>query len=152
MITYTAGYKYQLRMNYLCKIEAHPTEVVNTQFLTLSPDGTLQIAAGYAWDGPSGPTIDTMNFMEGSLVHDALYQLMRYGLLEQKWRKAADLELYNICIKYGMSRIRAWWVYKGVRWGAGAAANPKSRKPLQFTQDPETKTAPETSDSPEDSD
>ena len=45
--------------------------------MSLNESGCLQIAAGYAWDGASGPTIDTRNSMIASLVHDALYQLIR---------------------------------------------------------------------------
>ena len=41
--------------------------------------------------GASGPTLDTDDTMElDSLVHDALYQLMREGCLPQSARKAAD--------------------------------------------------------------
>ncbi len=63
------------------------------------------------WDGPSGLTIDTPNFMRGSLVHDTLYQLLRNELIEQKWRDEADEELRRICREDGMSKICANWVY-----------------------------------------
>ena len=70
----------------------------------------------YAWDGPSGPTFDTKTFMRGSLVHDVYYQLMREGHLDRKkWRKYADEELRRICLEDGMSKFRAWYVYKTIR-------------------------------------
>ena len=79
-------------------------------------DATLDINKGYAWDGPRGPTIDTKTNMRASLVHDALYQLMREGLLPQHYRKAADKELYRIMIEDGACKWRAWYYYMGVRW------------------------------------
>ena len=41
------------------------------------PITTLYISKGYSWDGPSGPAIDTPDWIKASLVHDALYQLIR---------------------------------------------------------------------------
>ena len=49
-----------------------------------------------AGDGPSGPAIDTKNFMRASLVHDALYQLMRLGTLDKSRRQYADRLLQTI--------------------------------------------------------
>ena len=91
-------------------------------------EGSLTVYAEYAWDGPSGPTIDTANFMRGSLVHDALYQLMRRGLLPQSEREGADKAIRDLCIEDGMSRVRAWWVYQSLRLGGGAAAKPRGRQ------------------------
>jgi hypothetical protein len=68
--------------------------------------------------------------MRGSLVHDALYQLLRNELLEPKWREETDRELVRICREDGMSRIRAWWVYRSVRLGGEPAAAPESRKKI----------------------
>ena len=126
-ITYRAGYKYQLAQTYTCVIEIRPDAFIRTPFIRLDVDGTLSIIEGYAWDGASGPAIDTANFMRGSLVHDALYQLIRGKQLEAAThRKAADLILQRICMEDGMSSLRAWWVYQGVRFGGGpAASNPE---------------------------
>lgn len=112
---YRAGYKYQLATDYSVQTSLRPSKNISHGFITLTRSGLLTIKAGYAWDGPSGPTIDTKNFMRGSLVHDALYQLMREGLLDLGWRETADQELRRICLEDGMSDIRAWWVYRGVR-------------------------------------
>jgi len=62
--------------------------------------------------------------MQGSLVHDALYQLMREGVIPQHQRKRADEILREICIADGMSRIRGWWVYQAVRIGGDSSARP----------------------------
>jgi len=130
-ITYKAGYKYQLKEDYIDTIDIKPGEAIDTEYIALGLDGTLTIRDGYAWDGPSGPTIDTLNFMRGSLVHDALYQLMRERHLDREmYREAADRLLQNICREDGMSELRAWWVYHGVRLGGDPAADPAHDKPL----------------------
>lgn len=118
-------YKYTLFADY-----QHQTELSVVQPVQIPPviflgtNGLLTIKKGYAWDGPSGPTIDTPNFMRGSLVHDVLYQLMREELIPQDQREYADNLLRNICLEDGMSKIRAWWVYQGVRIGGASSAEP----------------------------
>ena len=129
-IRYRSGYKYQLVEEYTVSVEIHPNARIDTDYIALDPDGLLTIKNGYAWDGPSGPTFDTKNFMRGSLVHDALYQLMREEFLPASCREQADLELHRICREDGMSKFRAWYVLLGVRKGAGFAASPESRKPV----------------------
>ena len=121
-ILYRGGYKYQLVETYQVVIAIKPDQPVLHDYIRLDTDGTLTIRAGYAWDGPSGPTFDTRNFMRGSLVHDALYQLMRCRLLPLDQREPSDAVLRALCLEDGMSAIRAWWVYQGVRLGGGQAA------------------------------
>ena len=117
-IKYKSGYKYQLVEKYQVKISLAPADNIKTDFIELRTEGILIIKKGYAWDGPSGPNIDTPNFMRGSLVHDALYQLLRNELIKGKWRDEADEELRRIYRKDGMSKIYARWVYIAVRkWG-----------------------------------
>jgi hypothetical protein len=126
------SYKYQLMDRYVHDTQWALPKGLETggKWVTLSKTGRLTIKKGYAWDGPSGPTIDTPNFMRGSLVHDALYQLMREKLLKQNKRKPADVLLWMICLKDGMSRPRADYVYHAVRtFGGGSARPPK--KPRQ---------------------
>lgn len=132
-IHYQSGYKYQLKVKLVVQTTIHPeAEASIGRFVELGVDGMLEIATGYAWDGPSGPTADTKNFMRGSLVHDALYQLMREEQLDKaRWRRSADEELVRICREDGMSRIRAWWVLKAVRWFADGAASPGSARPVK---------------------
>ena len=120
-IKYKGGYKYQLVESVSLLTCIKPGEDILTKYIDLHYDGHLIIRDGYCWDGPSGPTIDTKNFMRGSLIHDALYGLMRQGKLLRSRRKDADLLLKQICLEDGMSRLRAWWVYKGVRLGAAPA-------------------------------
>ena len=119
------GYKYALMEPYRYETGWRLGEPCKTQLLSLSVIGELEIAESYCWDGPSGITIDTANFMRGSLVHDALYQLMREGQLPASKREDADKILHDICIADGMSGFRAWYVYHSVRAFGEAAIKPK---------------------------
>lgn len=124
-IIYKSGYKYQLCEQYKVSISILPLSDIVTEYINLYRDGTLIIKNGYAWDGPSGPTVDTRSFMRGSLVHDALYQLMREGFLDHKtYRDRADLELKKICLEDGMGWLRAEYVYRAVKAVANVYADP----------------------------
>ena len=125
---YCKGFKYQLKKQHIEHVKIYPKKTIKTSFITLTPEGILTIRAGYAWDGPSGPSIDTDSFMTASLVHDALYELFRKKLLNIKWRERADKELRRICIRSGMWRWRAWYVYKIVRRFAEKAATKPPRE------------------------
>ena len=130
-ISYKSGYKYQIKDDYIDVIDFKPDKPISTEYIVLDLDGAIKLKNGYAWDGPSGPTIDTLNFMRGSLIHDALYQLMRERYLDKdKYRKPADKLLQSICREDGMSSLRAWLVYLGVRIGGDPSADPASDKPV----------------------
>jgi hypothetical protein len=134
------SYKYQVMEDYTIKIDLKPIQAIRrelTRFLSLFPNGVLSIKKYYAWDGPSGPTIDTKDFIRGSLVHDALYQLMRESVLDYKvHRQRADEILRELCLEDGMCKFRAWYVYQAVHLFAERGAHPK--KP----QKPDTISAP----------
>ncbi len=125
-------YKYNLHSDFEFDADIQVNEDADIQvnedkdgeLLSITKSGKLVIKKGYSWDGPSGPTIDTKNFMQGSLVHDALYQLMREGVIAQHQRKRADEILREICIADKMSKLRAWYVYKAVRIGGASSAKP----------------------------
>ena len=130
-IFYKSGYKYQLEDDYSVFLGFFPLKAISDSYITFSTIGVLKIKSGYAWDGPSGPTIDTKNFMRGSLVHDALYQLMREKYLDHvTYRESADRALQTICKEDGMSSIRAWYVYHSVRLFGDPSANPDNEKPV----------------------
>jgi len=129
-ITYNGGYKYQLKETYSILIDIVPSSSIDTEYIGLDVNGNLRISKGYAWDGPSGPTIDTLTFMRGSLVHDALYQLMREEKLNHdKHREPADRILQKMCKEDGMWSLRAWWVYLGVHCFGDPAADPSKKRP-----------------------
>ncbi len=130
MIKYKARYKYRLVEPYQARIPIYPLRRIRTEYLELGVDGVLTIKAGYAWDGPSGPAIDTRTFMRGSLVHDALYQLIRIGELPPDVKPTADKLLRQMCIEDGMNRVRAAWVYWGVRLFAKRAITRAAARPV----------------------
>jgi hypothetical protein len=128
MITYEKfrGYKYRLIDSY-----EHATGITGYcgiepfEYVRIDDCGTLSIRRGYAWDGASGPTWDTRSNMRGSLVHDALYQLMRIGVIPIAERGKADRLFRDICIEDGMWKIRAWYYYQAVRMFGKSHAKPK---------------------------
>jgi hypothetical protein len=127
------NYKYVLAQDY---VHPQPVSIKNhnvriRRFIDLKPDGRLTVKKGYAWDGASGPAIDTPSIMRGSLVHDALYQLMRMKKLDhKKHRKPADKLFRKMCLADRMSTLRAGYVYQSVRWfGLGAAKPPETTGP-----------------------
>lgn len=101
----------------------------------LRKDGTLIVYPGYRWDGPSGPTVDTIAFIIGSLPHDVLYQMLRESLILEIdkmrpahmppaesmieefhcLRKLADKTMKQENYLNGMTRFRAWYTYQAVR-------------------------------------
>ena len=127
-IKYKEGYKYQLVEDTSLAVPIFPKQDIHIHFISLTKNGFLTIRHGYACDGPSGPTWDTLTFMRGAFVHDALYQLIRMGLFDARWRLEADQELRRICKEDGMNSVRAWYVYHSVRWFGGSSANPENKK------------------------
>jgi len=122
-------YKYQLTEDYSVDSGIKVKEKIDTPFIILEPDGNLTIKKKYAWDGPSGPTIDTKTFMRGSLVHDAFYQLMRESRLPLNDRDKSDRLLQKICKEDGMFFFRAWYTYLGLKWFGKKHAAPQKPKP-----------------------
>ena len=124
---YSGNYKYQLMERYVHETQWELPAAVQSpgRWVAISKAGRLTLKKGYAWDGPSGPSIDTKSFMRGSLVHDACYQLMREKLLPRSRRKPADVLLWLICLDDGMSRTRADYVYHAVRTFGASSARPR---------------------------
>jgi hypothetical protein len=126
-------YEYQLTDDYAFQTDIKPAQDIIFKFLSLSSSGVLTMKQYYAWDGPSGPTIDTRDFMRGSLVHDALYQLMRLSALDYKiYRKRADEILKEICLEDGMCKFRAWYLYHGLRIFAEPSARPREEPEVKI--------------------
>ena len=131
-IAYRSGYKYQLATAYPIKINIRPRKDIDTEFIKLKRSGHLTVARGYAWDGPSGPVVDTRQNMRASLVHDALYQLMRKKLLSVKTHKdKADKLFKKMCIEDGVSRTTAQIYYFGLKLGGKPATDPRNRKKIK---------------------
>ena len=124
-------YKYQLMEDYtiVVVLGTHKFTDVFSRFIYLTRtnerEGLLGIHKGYAWDGASGPTWDTKTSHRGSLVHDALYQLMRESHLPPGYREYADDLLREILLEDGMNKFRAWLWWKNCRAFGGRAARPR---------------------------
>ncbi len=136
------GYKLLKDVQVRTGIKPYGPYSVGNEYVQLDTDGTLTIKAGYVWDGASGPAMDSKSIMRASLVHDALYQLIREGFLHGMWRHAADALLAVILFDDGRERahrmpaskrwfwlviayLRPIWVYLGVRLGGNKATQPK---------------------------
>jgi len=129
-IKYRAGYKYQLAENYVIDLNIKIDVPIDTEYINLTTSGILTIKEGYAWDGASGPTWDDKSNMRGSLVHDALYQLLREKRLPLNYRQVADDILFQLCKEDGMSTFRATIWRTMVGSFAGGAALPQNDKEI----------------------
>ncbi len=130
-IRYRSEYKYQLASDYKIDIPILPAEAIVTEFIDLDTNGELVVKNAYAWDGPSGPVIDTPENMRASLVHDALYQLMRNEELRARThRKTADKLFRDICKEDAVSSLRANVYYRALRKFGKPAASPMNKKKI----------------------
>ena len=133
-LKYQEGYKYQVYEDYSIQTTVKPKEVIFSDFIVLEENGMIHIKKGYAWDGASGPAIDTKNFRIGSLIHDALYQLMDEKQLNPKiYKELADKELVRLTRNDKMSKFRCWWVFEAVDYGGGRSGwtkNPVLTAPI----------------------
>lgn len=128
-ILYRAEYKYQLARAYVVTTAIYPHEDIETDFVDLSTAGRLVVKKGYAWDGPSGPIVDTRENLRASLVHDALYQLMRRDFLKSRThRKSADQIFRDLCKEDGVSSVRANVYYRALRRFGKPSASPQNKR------------------------
>jgi hypothetical protein len=132
VIAYREGYVYQLAETYTVQISIKPPKLVRTPWIRLTTSGRLTVKASYAWDGPSGPAMDTKSAMRGSLCHDVLYQLLRLGLLPPESRKEADRIYRQMCEEDGMLGIRAAFHFTALRWFGGSASEPESEPEILY--------------------
>ncbi len=104
---YRAGYKYQLAETV--SIQTPITGVrIKEEFFDLQENGVLTAYSGYAWDGASGPTIDTDDSMGPSLVHDVFCQAQRARQLDyEKYHAIVDAFFGRMCRDCGMWKVRA---------------------------------------------
>jgi hypothetical protein len=130
-IRYRSEYKYQLASAYKVQVPIFPATDIITPFIKLDTTGELVVSNAYAWDGPSGPVIDTPENMRASLVHDALYQLMRNEKLSaRRHRKTADKVFRDMCKEDGVSGHAANIYYKGLRKFGKPSASPQNKKKI----------------------
>jgi hypothetical protein len=101
-----------------------------SDFISLH-DGVLIIRIGYAWDGASGPVVQTDALIDASVFHDALYQILRGNIMlenvKSKYQLLADellrqLYLQNCMKNYvsgswkiKLAKIRAEYIFWAVQ-------------------------------------
>ena len=131
-IFYRAGYRYQLAEDYVIQTRLKPKQAIDTQFIDLTLEGLLTVKKDYAWDGTSGPVIDTKENHRASLVHDALYQLMRQRLLSPRknYKDKADKLFRSLCKKDGVPSAVAQIYYQSLKKLGNPSTDPKNAKPV----------------------
>lgn len=86
---------------------------VNSPYIRIRK-GMLTLKVGYCWDGATAYH-DSPSLMRGSLIHDALYQLLRERLLPPSSRKLADIIYRKVIIADGTSKLLSWAMYATLR-------------------------------------
>lgn len=113
-IRYSEGYRFQLEDDFILSTGLVPVAPGGNRFVTMDADGTLFVSAGYAWDGASGPAINDSTILRGSAAHDAMYQLIRLGVLDPGARATADWILFDMVREDGLKRAEAMpWIARG---------------------------------------
>ena len=110
-------YKYKFKVEENFSIEL-PFKIPDFEHpYASSKDGILSVKRGYAWDGASGPIINTRDTLVASLVHNVLYQAMRLNLIKssKENRKIADKNFFEILKMNGVNSIRRKVWYFAVR-------------------------------------
>ena len=127
-IEYFSGVKYVLAEDawFLTPFRGYAG---GTSFVNIYPDGWMHIRAGWAWDGASGPTINTKSSMRGSLAHDGVALLMRQGVLphDTTW-EPNDCMLERICVEDKMWPWRARLWRKVLGLVKGSYGDPKNKR------------------------
>ena len=108
-------YKFKVEENFSIELPFKIPDFVHP-YASLK-DGILSVKRGYAWDGASGPIINTCDTLVASLVHDVLYQAMRLNLIKssKENRKIADKNFFEILKMNGVNSIRRKVWYFAVR-------------------------------------
>jgi len=92
-VKYRKGYRYQSVEAYQQDVAIEgifPVKPGGNEFVHLTLDGELYIAAWYAWNGANKPAINDPTFVIPSMEHDALCQLWNLGIIDDAGRAAAD--------------------------------------------------------------
>lgn len=116
----------------------------------LERDGQMSVFPEYAWDGPSGPTVDTHAFILASAPHDVFYQMLRENLLINEFmyqgymdemyrtfcmlREDADMTMRVLNKKFGMTSFRAYYTWWFVQQFGEKNALPEVLKKWKLSQ------------------
>ena len=116
--------RYTLSVRTVCVQTSLYQQLGGNQFISLNDEGLLTIREGYSWNGMTRYP-DSKNTMFSTLVHDALYQLMRVDLSKDsnenriedrsKFRKGTDNLFQCHCQIKGVNCFMALMFYSAVR-------------------------------------
>ena len=127
---YKKGFKYQLIETETFLTNIFPEQDIINPFISLSKDGTLTGRPGYAWDGPSGPTIDRKTNMRASLGHDMLCQLLRERKISIDYLRRTNHYMGVWCKEDGMMNWLAYMYVRELNNFGSFAADPKNVKKI----------------------
>jgi hypothetical protein len=123
-MTYKSGYRYITQCAYVADLPATFNKDINSRFAAISAQ-QLIIMSMYAWDGASFILFQwcgtPARWLVPSLIHDALYQLVREGLIGREHREAIDRVFYAMLRERGVSWLVATGAYYAVRIGGNFA-------------------------------
>lgn len=106
---------YQLAAPYHFETRCRPVQMVSMPFISLEPTGQCRLDVGFAFDGASGPVIQTKSILRRAAEHDAKYRLMREGLLDAEANQPiADEEFREGLVLDGTMSTRAEVFYIAV--------------------------------------
>lgn len=143
-MNYTSGWKYRTEVNVEQLVPMKIEERRGNQWVSLQSivgsfanQSLLTIRNQYAWDGASFILFrwfgTPVRWLTPSLIHDALYQLMREEHLPLSMRKQVDGVFYHLLRDRGV----AWWEAQLAYWAVRIGGNYCIRK-----RGPQTKEAP----------
>ena len=114
--SYRKVYKYVLEGDYSVELPASlwAKKQIGNEFVFVSRN-MLVLRRGYAWDGCSGPTIDTETTMRAGGIHDPLYQLLREGFLLPSRRVHVD-RFFREILKEDQGLYLTRWAARGGQW------------------------------------
>lgn len=106
-LRYCDGYKYQSRCPMVYFAGIFPERDISTDLIVLRRNGWMWVAPYFAWDGASGPALDTRSTMRSSHFHDAAAALMRMGELPMDFRIQANETYRRLMVADGAWQARA---------------------------------------------
>lgn len=125
VMKYTAGWKYKTEEDIEVTVpEMGLVSAEHTLYILLL-SRELRISKSYAWNGASFVLFKWFgtpeSWMVPSLIHDALYQLMRESKLTPTYRRTVDGIFYRLLRERGVSWVVAIVAYWAVRLGGNYA-------------------------------
>jgi hypothetical protein len=129
-IHYLAGLKYRLDEPYRLKVQLDSPNMVCRH--VSYTDGELLIDREFVWDGMTGMVYNEDAVIRGSLVHDAIYHLMRECNMKASNEKIADELLYKIVVEDGVSWLYAQFIWYYVKYLGKYGRDPRMNTKFHY--------------------